>query len=241
MHCIAVDDETLALELLKSYIAKIPFLELDGVFTNPFDAMDFLAKNKVDLIFSDIEMNDINGVQLMSSLRSKPMVIFISAYERYAIDGFSLDAIDYLLKPVTFERFLKAVNKAYGVYMRNESPRVVASAEPAAVAARTVVDHIFVKSDNRLVKLLFSEILFVEGYGDYVKIHLKEGKNLLSLQNMGSLESKLPADNFIRVHRSFIVAIDKIEEIERKRIKIGRHNIPISETYSNNFFTRLNG
>ncbi len=239
MRCIAIDDENLALELIKGYISRIPFLELDSVFTNPFDAMDYLMKNKVDLIFCDIEMNDINGVQLISSLKNRPMVVFISAYDRYAIDGFSLDAIDYLLKPVSFDRFLKAVNKAYENFsLKNHRSRpVVVHTEAGNITPGN--EYIFIKSDNRLVKLFFSDILFVEGYGDYVKIHLKDNKVLLSLQNMSSLETKLPT-GFTRVHRSFIVSIDKIEEIERKRIKISKHNIPISDTYNETFFSMLN-
>ena len=236
MRCIIIDDEVLALELLRSYIGKIPFLELAGSFADPFDAMDYLMKNPVDLVFTDIEMNDINGVQLISSLSNRPMVIFISAYQQYAIDGYSLDAIDYLLKPVPFDRFLKAVNKAYDAYNQRESPRLK---EAPAVVAAPVRDHIFIKTDSRLVRLLFADVLFVEGYGDYIKIHLRDGKILLSLQNMGSFEAKLPP-NFARVHRSYIVAIDKIEEIERKRIKIGKHIIPISESYQEAFLARIN-
>ena len=236
MRCIVIDDEILALDLTRSYIEKIPFLELAGTFSDPFDAMDYLMKNRVDLIFTDIEMNDINGVQLMSSLNNRPMVIFISAYERYAIDGYSLDAIDYLLKPVPFERFLKAVNKAYEAFTQRDisrtAPDLVSSAAPG------FPDYIFVKTDNRLVKLFFADILFVEGYGDYIKIHLQDNRTILSLQNMGALESKLSA-NFARVHRSYIVAIDKIDEIERKRIKIGKHTVPISDSYQESFFARL--
>ena len=239
MRCIVIDDEILALDQTRSYIGKIPFLELAGTFSDPFDAMDYLMKNRVDLIFTDIEMNDINGVQLMSSLNNRPMVIFISAYERYAIDGYSLDAIDYLLKPVPFERFLKAANKAYGTFTQRDGARAAAvvsdlfSAPPPAFP-----DYIFVKTDNRLIKLFFADILFVEGYGDYIKIHLQDNRTILSLQNMGALEVKLSA-NFARVHRSYIVAIDKIDEIERKRIKIGKHTIPISDSYQEAFFARL--
>lgn len=237
MRCIVIDDESLALDLIRSYVSKIPFLELCGTFTDGFEAMDYLMKNRVDLVFTDIEMNAINGVQLMSSLSNRPMVIFISAYDRYAIDGYSLNAIDYMLKPVSFERFLKAVNKAYEAHAQHHTPKepmpVLSSPQPSAP------DYIFVKSENRLIKLFFSDILFVEGYGDYVKIHLNNKKTLLSLHNMSTLESKLSL-NFIRVHRSYIVAIDKIDEIERKRIKIGEHLIPISESYQDAFFDRLN-
>lgn len=239
MRCIVLDDETLALDLIRSYVEKIPFLELAGTFSDPFDAMDFLRNNRVDLIFTDIEMNDINGVQLMSSISNRPMVIFISAYERYAIDGFLLDAVDYLLKPVSFDRFLKAVNKAYDIWTQRNAPRMPLPENVPTVVSGISPDHIFVKSDNRLVKLFFADILFIEGYGDYIKIHLQDSRTVLSLQNMGSIESKLSL-NFARVHRSYIVAIDKIEEIERKRIKIGKDIIPISDSYQDAFFARLN-
>ena len=235
MRCIIIDNKVSDLELLRSYIGKIPFLELSGSFSDPFDAMDYLMKNSVDLVLTDIEMNEINGVQLISSLNNRPMVIFISAHWQYAIDGYSLDALDYLLKPVAFDRFLKAVNKACDVYNQRETSRTKEQS-PVAVPVR---DHIFIKTDSRLVRLLFADVLFVEGYGDYIKIHLRDGRVLLSLQNLGGFESKLPI-YFARVHRSYIVAIDKIEEIERKRIKIGKHIIPISESYQEAFLARIN-
>ncbi|MCD7963914.1 MAG: LytTR family DNA-binding domain-containing protein [Rikenellaceae bacterium] len=236
MKCIAIDDEVLALELIKSYVDKIPFLELSGTFTDPFGAMNFLSQNKTDLIFTDIEMADINGLQLISSLQYKPMVVFISAYERYAIDGFSLDAVDYILKPVTFDRFLKAVNKAYDQYNKSNNTDIEFKRSPSVVSAP---DHIFIKTENKHIKVILSEILFIEGYGDYVKIHCT-GKTIVTLSNMSALESRLPENNFIRVHRSYIVAMDKIEEIERKRIKIGNESIPVSETYAEKFFRILN-
>lgn len=236
MRCIVVDDEKLAVEQTCNYISKIPFLELAGAFNDPFDARNFLMKNKVDLIFSDIEMRGINGVQLISSLNNPPKVIFITAYDRYAIDGYSLDVVDYLLKPVSFERFLKAVNKADESRALHEMPDRPETRERNA--APSGHNYIFVKTDSRLIKLFLSDILFVEGYGDYVKYHLADGRTLLSLQNLGDIENLL-TDNFARVHRSFIVAIDKIEEIERKRIKIGRHIIPISDSYYDDFFARL--
>ncbi|MDL2319635.1 LytTR family DNA-binding domain-containing protein [Alistipes sp. OttesenSCG-928-B03] len=235
MRCIVIDDEKLALELTCSYISKVPFLELTGTFTDPFDAMDFLMKNPVDLVFTDIEMHDINGVQLISSLNHRPKVIFITAYERYAIDSYSLDAVDYLLKPVSFERFLKAVNKAYENRQHSENAPDEPAIPNTPLSAPT---YIFVKADGRLVKLFYSDILFIEGYGDYVKYHLRDNRMLLSLQNLGELENRL-SSNFARVHRSFIVAIDKIEEIERKRIKIGKHLIPISDSYHDEFIIRL--
>ncbi|MCC8089090.1 MAG: LytTR family DNA-binding domain-containing protein [Rikenellaceae bacterium] len=238
MKCIAIDDETLALELIRSYVNKIPFLELCGTFTDPFEAMNFLSRNKTDLIFTDIEMADINGVQLISSLQYKPMVIFITAYERYAIDGFMLDAVDYILKPVNFERFLKGVNKAHDLLNKTNNTPPGASV-PVVVKPIHAPDHIFVKTENKLVKVMLSDILYIEGYGDYVKIHIRDGRTIVTLNNMSALEEKLPEDNFIRVHRSFIVAIDKIDEVERRRIKIGRELIPVSDSYAEAFVNKL--
>ncbi len=238
MRCILIDNDIPALELIRSYIGKIPFLELAGSFDAPFAAMDFLMKNPVDLVLSDVEMNGINGLQLISSLSNRPMVIFISAHREYAVEGFALDAVDYLLKPVSFERFLKAVNKAYEAHSQRETPRMSRQTDHAP--APTACDHIFVKTENRLVRLLFSDILLIEGYGDYIKIHLKDNRVLLSLQNMSSFATRLPEADFARVHRSYIVAIDKIDEIERKRIKIGKHLIPISDSYQEGFLARIN-
>jgi DNA-binding LytR/AlgR family response regulator len=238
MRCILIDNDIPALELLRSYIGKIPFLELTGSFDDPFAAMDFLMKNPVDLVLTGVEMDGIDGLQLISSLSNRPMAIFISARREYAVDGFALDAVDYLLKPVSFDRFLKAVNKAYETRSQRETPRM---SPPAGYASAPVVyDHIFVKTENRLVRLLFGDILLIEGYGDYIKIHLRDNRVLLSLQNMSAFETRLPATDFARVHRSYIVAIDKIDEIERKRIKIGKHLIPISDSYQEGFLTRIN-
>lgn len=256
MHCVAIDDEPIALELLKNYISKIPFLELNRTFTDPIEAMDYLTKNKVDLIFSDIEMKDITGVQLISCLKQKPMIIFTSDYERYAIDGYGYfpEVVDYLSKPFTFERFLKAVSKAYEIFMQRELAELrslqssVAESEnacnnqqhPVQLQQKMPADYIFVKSDSRLVMLKFADVLFIEGFGDYIKIHLINGKPLLSLQNLSAIEDKLPAGRFARVHRSFIVSVEKIETIERKRIRIGNQIIPISDTYCNSFFSLVN-
>ena len=237
MRCIVIDDEKPAVDLVCSYIEKVPFLELSGSFTDIGKAVTFIMSGSVDLIFSDIELNsDINGIQLIKSLPDPPMVIFISAYDRYAVDSYALDAVDYLMKPVSKERFFIAVNKAYKQFNSDRLPDTPSGQGlPETVPAS---DFIFVKTENRLVKIFFSEILYIRGYGDYIKIYLTEDRILLSLQSLNKLETVLP-DNFVRVHRSFIIALDKISEIEHKRIKINGELIPIGESYIDRFFRKV--
>ncbi|MDD4033290.1 MAG: LytTR family DNA-binding domain-containing protein [Bacteroidales bacterium] len=237
MRCIIIDNDNSFLELVKNYIVKIPFLQLDGSFNNPFEAMDYLAHNRTDLIFTEIEMENITGVQLISSLKNRPMVIFITAHEQYAIDGFNLDAIDYILKPLSFERFLKGVNKAFEDFTFKNQKQTLNPKKPLVLKE---LNHLFVKTENRLVRIKFEDILYVEGFGDYIKLHLPGDKIVLSLQNLGTIEGRLPMMEFVRVHRSFIVSIEKIDSIERRRIKIGKETIPISESYSAAFFNRIN-
>jgi len=231
MNCIAVDDEPLALNLLSVYIKKTPQLNLCGTFTDPFSAIEFLKENKIDLMFLDIEMPDLTGIQLLKTISNSPLVIFTTAYSQYAVDGFNLDAVDYLLKPIEFDRFIRAVNKAseYGQ-------------KPASASAGTTnqQDYIFVKSEYQLVKITLSEILYIEGLDDYVKFYTNS-KPILSLMSMKSLMQKLPTDQFIRVHRSFIVPIGKIESVQKNRIKIGEKLIPVSDGYSEDFYKAIGG
>lgn len=237
MRCIVVDDEKPGLDLICSYIGKVPFLELVGAYTNAAEALNFMVNNTVDVAFMDIELNgSINGMQMIASLPNRPMVIFISAYECYAIRGYVLDAIDYLLKPVSLERFVRAVNKAYQQWKQTRtaaSPAVVSQPNQPSVA-----DYLFVKVENRFIKVFLHDILFIEGYGDYIKIHLADQRVILSLQSLNTMESRLPS-NFIRTHRSYIVAIDKIDEIERRRIRIGKEIIQISASYQDKFFEKV--
>lgn len=243
MRCIVIDDEKPGLDLICGYIDNIPFLELVGAFATVGEALKVLVNNDVDLIFSDIELNgSINGVQLCASLQNPPLVIFITAYDRYAIEGYSLDAVDYLLKPVSPERFLKAANKAYQLWLQNHAPKSAESlpagnAAPAPTPA-PAPDYLFIKTENRLLKIFLRDILFIEGCGDYIKIHLSDKRQILSLQSLNAMEGRL-SDNFIRTHRSYIVALDKIDEIERRRIRIGKEIIPISENYQERFFARI--
>lgn len=237
MRCIVVDDEKPGLDWICSYVEKIPFLELSGAYTTAADALNLMINNPVDIVFCDIELNgSLNGMQLITTLPSCPMVIFISAYERYAVDSYVLNAVDYLLKPVSLERFFRAATKAYRQWLQIQTDTNTVA--PLRQLPMSVPDYLFVKTANRLVKVLLCDIFYIEGYGDYVKIHLAGQRVILSQQSLNSMESRLPA-NFIRTHRSYIVAIDKIDEIERKCIRIGKEIIPVSGSYQKKFFDRV--
>lgn len=229
MTCVAVDDEPLALDLLEDNIRKVPFLKLLKKCSNAFEANEFLQEQPVDLLFLDIQMPGISGVQFLQSLsKSSPLVIFITAYEQYAIDGYNLDVIDYLLKPVSFERFLKAINKAQDKFN--------AGRKPAAVAA-PAVDHLFVNSEYNLVRIDMNDIAYVEGLKDYVKIYLLSNtRPVITRMSMKSLEEKLPGDRFVRVHKSFIVSLNKITSIRKGRISMLKAQIPISEHFKENLY-----
>lgn len=223
MNCIAVDDEPLALELLADNIAKIPFLNLIATCRNPFEAMEVLNNEQVDLIFMDIQMPGLTGIQFLQSATISPLVIFITAYEKYALEGYNLNVVDYLLKPVSFDRFLKAVNKAYDLFnLKNKS-----QTNPA-----NVPDYIFINSEYNLLKINLSDILYIEGLKDYVKIFVsKQDRPILSRMNIKAVEEKLPSERFIRVHKSFIISTDKIESIRKSRIRIGEAEVPLSDNF----------
>lgn len=239
MRCVVIDDEQLAIELICSYIDRNPILDLAGTFSDLSEAVPFVMKEKVDLIFTDIELNSgMNGIEFVESLPNPPMVIFISAFNRYAVDSYSLGAVDYLMKPVSYERFVKAVNKAYEQYIQRSNASVPSGTYSPSEMIKPQADYIFIKTENRLVKVFFSEILYIKGYGDYIKIFLTKDRLILSLQSLNRIETLLP-DTFIRVHRSFIISIDKISEIERRRIRIGNEMIPIGESYQERFFSMV--
>ena len=231
IRCLAIDDESLALDLLEDNIRKVPFLELVKGCRSAFEAMEILHKEKIVLIFLDIQMPDISGIQFLKSLQSRPLVIFTTAFEKYALEGFELDVVDYLLKPFSFDRFLKAVNKAQDYLILKERS---ASRETGNETLPTI-RYIFVKADYKLIKINFDDILYVEGLKDYIKIYTGE-KPILTLMSMKSLEEKLPSADFVRVHRSFIVAIKKISFIQRNFIHIGNKEIPVSDLYKDHLF-----
>ena len=221
IHCIAVDDEPLALELMESYISQVPGLELLETFSDAISAWGFLQKNPVDLVFLDIQMPDITGIQLAKSLNHRqPMVIFTTAYSKYAVDGFNVDALDYLLKPFDFNRFLEAVNKAKNYRSLSES--TINPAEDVAI---------FVKSDYQNIRISTREILFIEGFDDYIRIHLDSGKSIFTLTSLKNILEKLPEGDFLRVHRSYIVPVHKIQRIYNQHIQLVEKEIPIGKSY----------
>jgi len=234
INCIAVDDEPLALEIIQEYCAKVPFLNLMQAFDNAIDTMEFLRHNHVDLMLLDIQMEDLTGIQLLNALKVKPYVIMTTAYDNYALQGFDLDVTDYLLKPFSFERFLKGINKVYD-HMQSEA--ITPDSRQTAIYATTPAekDYFFVKTETHLEKVTTSDVLYIEGMGDYWRIVTKN-KRIMTLMNASGIEDVLPENQFCRVHRSYFVAISKIESIERRHIKIADQRIPIGDTYQKNFF-----
>ncbi len=223
INCIIVEDEPPALKRTQEYVAKIPYLNLLQSFDNGFDAIGFLKKHPVDLLFLDIKMDELTGIQLLESLDKKPYVIVTTAYNKYALKGYELNVTDYLLKPFGIERFIQAVEK---VFSQMNKPVL------------TDREFFFVKSDYKIEKLFFQEIDFIEGMRDYRCIQLA-ARRVLTSQTFSELELELPASKFCRVHKSYLVALDKIELIERNRIKIKETYIPIGETYKESFYTRI--
>ena len=227
MNVLIVDDEPLALDVLETYIQKLPDLKLLGRCTNALDANEFLKKNDVDLMFLDIQMPQLTGIDFVKSLTKPPMIVFTTAYSNYAIQGFELNVLDYLLKPISLDRFMKAVNKASEQYelMQNED---------VALAQEEEADFIFVKADKKLIKVNFDEIIYIEGLKDYVIIRQNAGR-VITLQTMKSLEEKLPTAFFKRIHRSYIVALDKITALEGNMVEVMEKDkpklIPIGKLY----------
>lgn len=227
IRCVAVDDEPLALVVLQEYISRTPNLELKQSFTDAFAALEYLKNHEVDLLFLDVRMPRITGIQLLKSLSKPPNVIFTTAYSNYAVDGFNLDAVDFLLKPFEYERFLKAVNKASEFIRSNDKPVFGDNAE-----------YIFVKSEYQIIKINLDDIKYIEGMDDYIKIFRSE-KMVLTNMPMKDILKKLPEGRFARVHRSYIVPLKKIESVRNKRIKIDDKFIPIGDSYADSFFKLL--
>jgi two-component system, LytTR family, response regulator len=231
INCIAIDDEPLALDIIKDYCSKVAFLNLLKTFDNAIESIEYIRSNKVDLIFLDIQMEELSGIQLLNALKYRPFVIFTTAYERYAIQGFELDVVDYMLKPISFERFIKGVNKVFEriqLDVGNDKPET-GKIKPAEAS------FFFVKTETRMERIENCDVLYVEGMGDYWRIVTKT-RRIMTLMNAKKLEEVLHEPQFCRVHKSFFIALDKIESIERNRIKIGDQYIPVSETYHKAFF-----
>jgi len=234
INCLAIDDEPLALDLLEDFISRVPFLKLVEKCSSAFEALKMMQHENIELLFLDIQMPDITGIQFLKTLESKPKVIFTTAYPEHAIEGFELDATDYLLKPFSFERFLKAVNKA----SKQIQLQQVSLEPPSKDNSSDEKDFIFIKSGYDTVKVPFKNIKYIQGLKDYVKIHTHDA-TVLSLVSMKAILNRLPADNFVRVHRSFIVAIDKIDLVQKRRISLGEKEIPIGDTFRKGFIKAL--
>lgn len=219
--CVIIEDEPLALEKTKSFVEKVPFLQLSATFDNALTGLAYLGNNKVDVLFLDINMDELSGIDLLESTKIDSQVIITTAYQEYALKGYELKITDYLLKPFAFNRFLQAVNKA----QENLSRRV---AEPAP-------EFIFVKTENRLEKIMLNEIVYIEGMRDYRRIHTLN-KKIMTLQNFSEFEKLIPPSLLCRVHKSYMVALNKIVSVERGRIKIADQMIPISDTYKDLFY-----
>ncbi|MCU0467296.1 MAG: LytTR family DNA-binding domain-containing protein [Arcicella sp.] len=236
--CIIVEDEPLARSLLENYIQKVPYLTLLHAFSDPLKALEFLRENTIDILFSDIQMPEITGITLLKILQKKPLIILTTAYSEYAIEGYELDVLDYLLKPITFERFLKSVEKAS---LRLNNPITTNLPEKSSPEVTTVVNisegvqpFIFVKDGTKLVKVKLNDIMYIEGLKDYVSIFTPQQK-IVSLQTLKSLESQLPDNQFVRIHNSYIVSLEWIEAIQREKVQIGKVFLPISDTYRKAF------
>ena len=239
MNCIAVDDEILALKKIKRYADKIDYLNLLGTFDNALSTFSFLRENKVHLIFLDIQMDEFSGIQLLETLKDPPYVILTTAYDEYALKAYELDVIDYLLKPIPFERFVKAVEKVYARFLKDISHQKQQMSAEIQAPATEKMEYTFIKSGNKTVKVYFNKILFIEGMRDYLKIHTEDSK-IMTLLNFKAIQDLLDPQKFIRVHKSYIIAVDKIDYIENNAIKIRDKLIPVSNTYKVAFFNILN-
>ncbi|RBL88870.1 LytR/AlgR family response regulator transcription factor [Chitinophaga flava] len=227
MRCIAIDDEPLALDLLEDNISMVPYLQLIAKCNNAFEAMEVLRTQQVDLIFLDIQMPGLTGLQFLQSMSSKPLVILITAYEKYALEGFNLDVTDYLVKPVSLERFIKACNKAHELFQL----------KAAGKTGKEQSDFFFVNVDYSLFKIVFSDIIWIEGLKDYVKIHLKgSAKPVVTRMSIKGLEEQLPPAKFIRVHKSYIVSVAAITAIRKNSVFLEETELPVGDTYRDTLY-----
>lgn len=229
IKAIAIDDELPALKVIENFCSQTDVLVLEKTFNKPNEALKYINKFPVDLLFLDVNMPALKGTELYKALKQKTMVIFTTAYSEYAVEGFNLDAIDYLLKPFTFERFMKAVNKAaeYYNYTRQDTGKKE--------------QFLFIRADYSLIKINIAEILFIEGLDDYLKIHIENKKPVVARMTMKAMLEKLPAGDFIRVHRSYIISFNRIDNVRNKIISVAGEEIPIGSSYEESFMSRFNG
>ncbi|MBY0542535.1 MAG: LytTR family DNA-binding domain-containing protein [Sphingobacteriaceae bacterium] len=241
LKCIAVDDEPLALDIIEDYISKVPFLQLVKRTENAIEALQLVQAGGIDLVFLDIQMPELTGIQFLKIATGKSNYILTTAYSQYALESYDLNVSDYLLKPIAFDRFYKAVEKVHNLVQKADST-VVSNSEPTVIPSVTAAapvqqaqDFIFVKTEHKIQKIELDDILYIEGLKDYISIFTKT-ERVITLQNMKKMEETLPKGEFIRVHKSYIISIDKIESIERSRITIAKKIIPIGDTYRDEFF-----
>ena len=227
IRCIAIDDEPLALQKIAAYIEKTPFLETVALCESALQALEIIQNNNTDLMFVDINMPDLNGMDFVKSLQTKPLIVFTTAYSEYAIEGFKVDALDYLLKPFEYTEFLRVANKAKQQLHKNQA---------SVTNTESSDKHLFIKSEHKIIRIEIENITYVEGMREYVRIHLLNDKSIMTLMSMKKLEEALPKDRFMRVHRSYIVNLNTITTIERNRIIYDKNvYIPISEQYKEDF------
>lgn len=236
LKCIAVDDEPLALDIIADYVAKVPFLELVKRTESAIEAMQIVQEGNIDLVFLDIQMPELTGIQFLKIAGNKASYILTTAYSQYALESYDLNVSDYLLKPIAFDMFYKAVEKVRNQHQKQDSPTAVVP-EPVETPAATpsIQDFIFVKTEHKIQKIELDDILYIEGLKDYISIFTKN-ERVITLQNMKKMEETLPKKDFIRVHKSYIISVDKIESIERSRIAIAGKTIPVGDTYRDAFF-----
>jgi len=230
IRCLVLDDEPLALDILEDYIKKVPFLILVKTTTSAFEGLSLVQSGTIDLVFLDVQMPELTGIQFLKIIKGKCEVILTTAYSQYALDGYDLDVVDYLLKPIAFDRFYKAAQKV----LQNKGINQTSIAELPAVQQNNH-DFIFVKTEHKIQKIYLDDILYIEGLKDYISIFTKT-ERIITLQNMKKMEDSLPSKSFVRVHKSYIISLGKIESIERSRIFISDKTIPIGDTYRDYFF-----
>jgi DNA-binding LytR/AlgR family response regulator len=236
MKCVIIDDEPLAVDLIKEFVNKVDSLELVNTFTNAIDAISIINQSNVDFIFLDIEMPHFSGIDFINAIEKKPLIIFTTAYSNYAVEGFNLGAVDYLVKPIPFHRFLKSVLRAQQIFNPLNSP-----ANTNLVTTPEIEqDFMFVRAEYENVKLNFSDILFIEGLKDYVKIYTTDNKYTLTLISLIKLENSLSPKGFARIHRSYIINIKHVKSIQKNKVIIAEKRIPISESYKKSFFEKIN-
>ncbi|NRF38710.1 LytTR family DNA-binding domain-containing protein [Pedobacter foliorum] len=241
LKCIAVDDEPLALDIIEDYVSKVPFLELVKRTENAIEALQLVQAGGIDLVFLDIQMPELTGIQFLKIANGKANYILTTAYSQYALESYDLNVSDYLLKPIAFDRFYKAVEKVHNQVKIAEpvaAPQSFVASAPSSTPANPIQDFIFVKTEHKIQKIQLDDILYIEGLKDYISIYTK-AERVITLQNMKKMDETLPKGQFVRVHKSYIISLDKIESIERSRISICGKIIPIGDTYRDEFFKHI--